>query len=344
MSGDEAVTTSSLPRETKTVKKLATAAYPSFALLAGLQLDVFTPIKDGPMSIKQIAEAIGVKSRRLEPLLYALVAAELLTVEDDLFYNTDEANHFLVPSSPSYMGDQVFINPLLMWWGFSAALKTAESIRTGIPQDKFDASVMSEDELERAFRGTHSVALRAGRELVARYDFSPYRTLVDVGGGSGGLAISINEICPHIKATVVDLEKIVPITRRFIEEAGVPDRILVKAADVVRDPPRGSFDVAVLRAFIQVLPTHHARRALKNVQKSLNPGGVVYVLGHILDDSKTSPLEEVWYRMFSVSGYDVPVPHTEQEHREWLTEAGFDQITRDTLLNGDGVMKARKPA
>ena len=61
MSGDEAVTTSSLPREAKIINKLATAAYPSFALLTGMQLDIFTTIKDGLMSIKQIAEAIGVR-------------------------------------------------------------------------------------------------------------------------------------------------------------------------------------------------------------------------------------------------------------------------------------------
>ena len=36
--GDEAVTTSSLPREAKIINKLATAAYPSFALLTGMNL------------------------------------------------------------------------------------------------------------------------------------------------------------------------------------------------------------------------------------------------------------------------------------------------------------------
>lgn len=125
---------SSSPLEPKIIKKLATAAYPSFVMLAGMQLDVFTPLKDGPMSAEQIAEAIGVKPAKLEPLLCALVAAGLLTVERKFFFNTSEANHFLIRNSPSYVGDHVWINPLIMWWGFSAAPKIAESIRTGIPQ------------------------------------------------------------------------------------------------------------------------------------------------------------------------------------------------------------------
>ena len=81
--------------EPKTIQKLVDV-YPSFAMLAGMQLDLFTPLKAGPMRPEQIANAIGVDVAKLKPLLYALVAAELLTVEGDRFANTDEANHFLV--------------------------------------------------------------------------------------------------------------------------------------------------------------------------------------------------------------------------------------------------------
>jgi hypothetical protein len=34
---------------------MATSVYPPFALLAGMQLDVFMPLKDEPMSAEQIA-------------------------------------------------------------------------------------------------------------------------------------------------------------------------------------------------------------------------------------------------------------------------------------------------
>ncbi len=50
-------------------------------MLAGMQLDVFTPLKDGPLTAEQLAAALNVKAEKLSPLLYALVAAELLTVE-----------------------------------------------------------------------------------------------------------------------------------------------------------------------------------------------------------------------------------------------------------------------
>jgi Dimerisation domain len=79
------------------------AIYPAMAMLAGMQLDVFTPLKDGPLSSIEIAEAINVNSAKLVPLLYALVAADLLIVQDDRFSNTPEADAYLVKGRPTYI-------------------------------------------------------------------------------------------------------------------------------------------------------------------------------------------------------------------------------------------------
>jgi SAM-dependent methyltransferase len=332
-----------LAPEPTVIKKVATTVYSSFAMLTGMQLDVFTPLKDGPMSAEQIADAIGVKPSRLKQLLFALVAAKLLTMEGELFSNTAETNHFLVRDSPSYIGDHVTLNPLRAPWG--TFLKTAESIRTGIPQEKYDESEKSEEELESIYRGWRPVAVRAGHELMKRYDFSSYRTLLDVGGGSGGLAATIVQACPHIQATIVDLPRLTPITQRLVKEARVADRIHVVTADVVREPLSGSFDVAILRAFIQVLWPDDARQALKNVGTVINPGGDIYVLGHILDNSRISPIEEVGYNLACMNYYErVPAEYTEQEYKDWLAEAGFEQIERSKMSNGDGVITAKKPA
>ena len=90
----------------ETVNKLRAAADAAFAMLAGMQLDVFTPMKDGPLTAEQIAAAISVGPTRLRLLLYVLVVAGLLTEQDGRFSNTPEANQFLVKGAPSYIGQQ----------------------------------------------------------------------------------------------------------------------------------------------------------------------------------------------------------------------------------------------
>lgn len=73
-----------------TLNKLRFAADAAFAMLAGMQLDVFTPLQEGPKNAEEIAHAFGVGPARLRLLLYGSVAAGLLTEQDGRFSNTSE--------------------------------------------------------------------------------------------------------------------------------------------------------------------------------------------------------------------------------------------------------------
>lgn len=81
----------------------------------------------------------------------------------------------------------------------------------------------------------------------------------------------------------------------------------------------------------------------KNIYSIIKPGGTLYILGHILDDTRISPPEEVWHKLGSINYYDVPSPYTEEEHREWLLKAGFANVERSFLPNDDGLIRAQKP-
>lgn len=327
------------PARPEIIDRLYLSVLPSFAMVAGMKLDLFTPLGDGPRSAEQIARAIGVGAAKLKPLLYALVTTGLLTVDGDIFSNSPEADHFLVRGKPSYMGGrhQFFSD---RW---NDALQAAESIRTGTGQAKLDFSSMSREDLERFLGGLHPATLASGRNLVSKFDFSPYRNLLDVGGGSGGLAIAITEACPHLSATVLDLPTVTPVTQKFIDDAGASGRIKIISEDVINGPLTGTFDVAIMSSFIQVLSPDDAGRALQTIGQVLEPNGAIYILGRDLDDSRLSPAESVGFNLVFISMYDGGQAYTEQEHRDWLTEAGFVDFQRDLNPNGTSIISARKP-
>ena len=320
------------------LEELEWAVWPSFALLAGIRLDLFTPLKDGPLSAEQIAGKLGVEADKLKPLLCALAAAGLLKIENGLFANSSEANRFLVRGLATYRGGKHEV--LLNNW--QAGLRTAESIRTGAPQAKLDFAGASAAELGTFYRSNHAQALRRGRELTVTFDLSAHRSLLDVGGGSGGLAIVVTETHPHMQATVAELPTVTPITRRIVEEAGASGRVQVQSIDVINESPSGAFDAAVLSSFIQVISREQARRALQNVGKVMNPGGAIYIRGDIVDDSGTSPLGSVMRNLVYLNIYDQGQAYTEREHREWLTEAGFADFERKILPDGFSMVRARK--
>ena len=321
------------------IDDLTSGVYPAFAMLAGMQLDLFTPLGDGPMSAQELADAMGVGPAKLKPLLYALVTANLLTVSGDIFSNTPEADHFLVQGRPSYIGDRH--KTLAQRW--ATILKTGESVRAGTAQGKIDFSTISRDAVESSSRVHHQATIAAGRDLVDRYDLSGHHQLLDVGGRTGGLTFAVLGAHPHIRGTVVDLPATTPITEQYVEEAGLADRVRVVAADVVEDRLEGAFDVAVMKSLIQVLNPNQARRALHNVGRVIVPGGEIYILGSVLDDSRISPQEAVASDLIFLNIYDGGQAYTEGEYRDWLTAAGFVGFERVVIPDGTSIITARKP-
>ena len=160
---------------------------------------------------------------------------------------------------------------------------------------------------------------------------------------SGGAAIAITEACPHIRATVIELPTVLPVTKRFIEEAGATERVQVMSVDVVNDPLPGMYDVAVLRALIQVLSPDNALQALSNIGAAINPGGRIYIVGRVLDNSRLTPVESLGINLVFLNHYDDGHAYTEDEHRKWLTAGGFEAVERISLPHGLSIVTARKP-
>jgi hypothetical protein len=314
--------------------------YPSFAMLAGMQLDLFTALNSKALMAKSLADSLGVLEDRITPLLYSLVAAGLLKMEDGFFSNTEEADEFLVRGGPNYMGSMSGFYSKL----WNAALNTAESIRTGKPKLKIDWQGLPEEELLTLFKSQFHSSLRSGKEIADKLDFSEFRRLLDAGGGTGGVCIGICNKYPHIQATVADFPKVVQVTQRFIEEAGMSSRIAVSQTDLCTAQPEGQYDVAILRAFLQTISKEQARTVLKNIGLSMAPGGQIYIIGSILENSCLSPPSSLGMGLVFLNFYDDGRAYTEKEHEEMLTAAGFTDIVpeHEALSDGMGIISARR--
>ena len=323
-----------------TISRHVYGLYPSLAMLAGMQLDVFTPLRNGPMTVQALADVLEVDGQKLRLLLYALVNAELLAVEGDRFANTPEADTYLVRGRPGYMGSAHELYGDL----WQAAFTAGPSIRAGRPQVKHDFATMSEAELGAFFRGLHAGALATGEQLASSYKFERFRHLLDVGGGSGGLAIAACQRCPDLAATIIDLPRVTPTARAMVGEAHLAERIEVVDGDITRDVPPGRFDVAVLRNLIQVLGPDQARSALRNAGAAVEPGGSLIIAGHVLEDNRLAPAAAVRINLAFVSIYDAGQAYTEGEHRGWLAQAGFSdmEVHYGASPGGASIVTARK--
>jgi hypothetical protein len=320
------------------IDNIRDTVFTPMAVRAALQLDVFMPLAGGPMTADELAKALGVKSRRLELLLYQLVQSEFLEIKGDRFANTDVSAYYLVKGTPNYLGAIHGVWTEI----FGALMQTADSIRTDTAKAKIDFTGMSKDELGGFLRGLHGGSVATGRSMAKLPQFAEAKTMIDVGGGSGGLAIGLCQEHPQLQATVIDLPSVVPIAAELVEEAGLSDRISVKTADVLDQPLDGKYDVATARALFQVLSADQCKKAAKNISAGIVPSGTLFVIGFITDDSRVSPLTPVGMNVTFVNMFDNGQAYTESEYRGWLSDAGFDDISRVPHMMGNSLITARK--
>ena len=334
---------------------------PSFALLAGLRLDLFALLENGPATAAELAERLDADQRRLNQLLYALAAIELLAVEKTAapgtieggprFCNSAEASSFLVPGKPEYLAGHQEL--LAMLW--EAALKTSDSIRAGRPLAVKDFAAMSREELSGFLGGLHSNALHRGRELAGSAWLAGCRRVADIGSGSGGVLIGLAEALRGLRATAVELPRVAEVTRRFVSQSSVADRIDIVGADLTADqvvlpePDRsrlepGSFDAVLMVSFLQVLGPEQAGRVVARAAGLLCPGGALYIIGAgILDEGRTTPAKGALFNLAFLNIYEEGRSYTAGEHRDWLLQAGLTAFEARELDDGTSVIRALKP-
>jgi ribosomal protein L11 methylase PrmA len=327
-----------MPPSRAPIDNIREAVFMPMAVRAALQLDVFTPLAKGALTAQELANELGVQPRRLALLLYQLVHSDFLELSDGKFTNTEMSAYYLVKGIPTYIGGVhgVWTEQL------GALMQTAESIRTDKGQTKIDFSSLSPEALGGFIRGLHGMSLGTGHNLAKQPLFSEARNLIDVGGGSGGLAIALCQEHPQLHATIIDLPSVIPITVELVEDAGLSDRITVQTADILSKPLEGEFDVATARALFQVLSADQCAVAARNISAAVVPGGTLFVIGFITDDSRVAPVMSVGMNVVFISMFDDGEAYAESDYRGWLSDAGFTGISREPYLMGNSLITAQK--
>lgn len=304
------------------VAGLVAQSWGVFALLAGLQLELFVLLNRAPKSAAEIADALTLNVEKLRPLLNALVHHGVLTVDGERFANTTEcAERFGSPGSGEHY--RVF---------WRAALRTAESVRSGLPAAK-PADVAA------YFAGV-GLGTHIADSVAQAVDLSNVTSLIDIGCGQGGMAVTLLEHAPHLHITLVDLPEVIPLADAYQEKQGVAGRVTTVGLDVVRDTLAshvdGPFDLATMSRLLHVLPAGEAVRALRNAFEVLRGDGVLCVASTlVLDPDAAGPRGVVDYSLSLLNLEDAGRAHSEEEYHSWAKEAGFatlERVAADTMV------------
>jgi len=136
----------------------------------------------------------------------------------------------------------------------------------------------------------HGLSIIPGDALADAFDFSLCHTILDVGGGSGAIPITVVLRHPHLSAIIFDIQPVCHVAEEFINKNGLKGRVITNSGNMFEDPfPKGA-DVIVLSNILHDWNDERCNKLIEKSYQYLPEGGSIIIHEALLNDEKTEPL------------------------------------------------------
>ena len=273
----------------------------------------------------EVAKAAGTHPGATRRLLRGLASLGVLTREDGERYRLTDVGRYLRSGVPGSLREMFIAESDTVHWRSWERLDDA--VKTGDPRPQavfglpaFDYYAKHPDEGERFGEAMESVTRFASQAVLEAYDFSGARTVMDVGGGNGSMAIAVLERAPQVRGVVVDLPYIEGPARERIRASGLEGRCRFEASSFFERVPEGA-DVHVLKFILHDWNDQESIRILKNCRAAIASDGRLVVIETIVPE-KIEP-EFVHLMDLNMLVMTGGLERTEKEYADLFAKAGF---------------------
>jgi hypothetical protein len=249
------------------------------------KLGIADVLADGPLAAEEIAERVGSDPQATYRLLRMLSGYSVFAVQPDGRFELTPMADALRSNAPDSMrGMAMLMSHPLLWedWGHLLT-----SIRTGeasLPQLRGTTTpefFMANPEYAAAFfAGFRNLSESENDPVLAAYDFSPFRTIVDVGGGRGTFLAGILAQATSSRGVLYDSEQATADAPPVLDAAGVGDRVTIGNGTYFDKLPAGA-DAYVLKHILHDFHAPECLALLKNVREAVALGGKVLVIEYV---------------------------------------------------------------
>ena len=178
----------------------------------------------------------------------------------------------------------------------------------------------------RYHEATASVGMGAARKFLREVDLSGRHMLLDLGGGSGAYSIEAAKRYPDLKAIVLDLPEVVVISREFIAEHGVADRVSAEACDFTSDNFPSGADVILMNSNLPQYSGAVIEMVLRKAYDALVPGGEMHICGEMVNEDWNGPLIPAMCAMHGALFHTTALPHTPSACVGYFEKVGFTDV------------------
>lgn len=319
--------------DTVRLQRISKAFWESAALMSAIELGAFTAIANGHDTIDSAARALDIEPVNAERLLTVLVAMEVLSLDGERFVNAPDVDRFLVQGKPTYAGPwMLFSKPRWEDWG-----RLTEFLKVRAADQKLLGRYDETFTVERArayHEATYSIGMGAARRFHRQVDLSGRRKIMDLGGGSGCYCIVAARTYPDIWGEVLDLAPVVAVTREFLAENEVADRVTATPCDFTRDRLPHDADVAIMASNLPQYSRVIIADVVRRVFDALLPGGEFHLIGEMLDADGRGPLAPALWGLAEAVNQSTGLAHSVTDCVGYFQAAGFEKVTVAEFVPG----------
>jgi len=313
-------------------------------LAVAAKLGIADFLADGPKSVAELAERTETHPGALHRLLRALAGNGVLAEDDRGRFALTPLGGLLRTDDPGsaralaiYNGDE------LVWRSWGSLL---HSVATGSAafQRLYGMSIWEyrsqHPEPDAVFNDAMTaLSNRRIGDVMATYDFSGIRTIVDVGGGHGALLAAILRAHPGMRGILFDQPHVAAGAHRLLETAGVADRCRIVAGDFFEEVPTGG-DAYILSKIIHDWGDERATAILRACRRAMTAQARL-LLAEAVIPAGNGPHVGKLLDLHMLVMLEGGCERTEGEFRTLLAGAGFS-LTRVLPANEENsVIEAR---
>lgn len=329
--------------------EIAAGFWASKTLATAVELEIFNQIPQEGISLTEFSRSLKIQLRPAEMLLTGCTSLGLLLKKGELYYNSSLSKEYLMKGQPYYFGGVITMldkREYIPWSRLMDAVQnnerqTGKGASSGLFED-----VTADFQEQRVFtEAMHSWSIQSGKELVEKVDFSKYKKILDVGGGSGAYCIEIAKKFSNIQAVVFDLPSTLKITSEKIIEANLSTQIQTYAGNFFTDELPKHSDIVLLSMILHDWSPDENLSILQKCYAALPSEGEIIISELMVNDDKTGPVFAALMSLNMLIETQGGQNYTWAEYTEWLTDVGFVDIKRVELSSpaSNGVLIGRKP-
>lgn len=298
------------------------------ALMAGVELDVFSAIYQGKSTCELVAKEARASGASMQRLLNALVACGYLHKDGDTYRVVATAVKFLVRGEIHYMGAAV--RRLRAHWAIWEQL--TDVVKRGQSFHKVNqaegGSMFFADHVQAIFPSNLHAAQNLVRDLPQNMR-EQVRHIFDIGCGAGAWGIALATALPEARVTALDFPEVINIARIYTRHFGVECQYEFVEGDFKTVHfAQETYDLVVLGYVLHNEGIEHGRELIRRSYEALRPGGWLLIADIIAQDDRTGPLIPMLFGLNMLVLTEHGDVFTEAEMKDALIQGGFGTINR----------------